>query len=86
RSETASVDEPPDIMVDSEDNDADGSTPPTNPKTKQKFPVFVWRNMSPQDRRKLREALKMQQQQELERQRMENQRRNLPKPPATPQN
>jgi serine/threonine protein kinase len=83
---TAAVDEPPDILVDTEDNNADGSTPPTNPKTKQKFPVFVWQNMSPQERRKLRQALKLQQQQELERQRIERQRRNLPKPPPTPQN
>ncbi len=84
RNETAAVDEPPDIMVDDDDND-DGSTPPTNPRTKQKFPPMVWRKMSPQDRQKLREALKIQQQQELERQKQENQRRNLPKPP-TPNN
>jgi len=84
RNETAAIDEPPDIMVEDEDNN-DGSNPPTNPRTKQKFPPFVWQKMSPQDRQKLREALKIQKQQELERQKQENQRRNLPKPP-TPNN
>ncbi len=84
RNETAAVDEPPDIMVEDDEND-DGSTSPTNPRTKQKFPPMVWRKMSPQDRQKLREALKIQQQQELERQKQENQRRNIPKPP-TPNN
>jgi serine/threonine protein kinase len=83
RSETADVDEPPDIMVD---DDEDGPPSPTKPKVKQKFPRFVWDGMSPQDRQKLREGLKIQRQQEIERQKQEMQRRNLPKPPQTPNN
>lgn len=81
----ASVNEPPDIDVDDEDNVGE---PPVNPKTKQKFPVFVWKNMSPQDRQKLREALEAQRKQkELERRRQEDiQKRNLPKPPTPPAN
>ncbi len=80
-----SVNEPPDIDVDDEDNVGE---PPVNPKTKQKFPVFVWKNMSPQDRQKLREALEVQRKQkELERRRQQDiQKRNLPKPPTPPAN
>jgi serine/threonine protein kinase len=86
RNNVVSVDEPPDIEVDADN--AEGE-PPTNPKTKQKFPVFVWRNMSPADRQKLREALEVQRkQQELERRRQQDiQKRNVPKPPVpTPYN
>jgi len=83
KKENAAIDEPPDIVID---NDEVGDMPPTNPKTKQKFPVFVWRKMSPQDRQKLREALEIQRQQiEDERKIQEKQRRNIPKPP-TPEN
>lgn len=83
KSESPAIEEPPDIVVD---NDEEGDLPPTNPKTKQKFPIFVWRKMSPQERRKLREALEIQrQQQEYERKTNESPRRNIPKPP-TPEN
>ncbi len=82
---TVAVDEPPDINVDDEDNVGE---PPVNPKTKQKFPVFVWRNMSPQDRQKLREALEVQRkQQELERRKQQDlQRRTIVRPPLPPAN
>jgi len=78
------VDEPPDIDVD--DDGADAGSAPVNPKTKQKFPIMVWRKMTPEQRRKLREAIDLQRQQEMERRRLEIQRRNLPKPPETPNN
>jgi serine/threonine protein kinase len=84
RTNAPDIDEPPDVVVDNED--ADGE-PPMNPKTKQKFPVFVWRGMTPKERQQLREALELQRkQQELERQKQKDmQRRNLPKPPTTQQ-
>ena len=86
RNTTASVDEPPEIDVDNNDPDVDGE-PPTNPRTKKRFPLQVWKNMSPEERRKLREALDMNRQLEMERRRRELQRqRNLPKPPQTPYN
>jgi serine/threonine protein kinase len=84
RNQNPAIDEPPDITVDDTDPD---NEPPTNPKTKQKFPVFVWRGMTPQERQKLREALELQRkQQEIERRKRETQRRSLPPPPQTPQN
>jgi len=79
KNEAPTVDEPPDIYVDNDEVDGE---PPVNPKTKQKFPVFVWRKMSPADRRKLRQALDLERQQEMEKRRIEIQRRNLPKPPT----
>jgi hypothetical protein len=81
------TDEPPDITVD-DDNDDDSGAPPTDPKTKRKFPVFVWRQMSPADKQKLRDALELQrQQQEIERQRRQQEmQRRIPRPPVTPQN
>ncbi|HEY8562595.1 MAG TPA: serine/threonine-protein kinase [Pyrinomonadaceae bacterium] len=82
--DAVTIDEPPDIYVDAEP-DAAGN-PPTDPKTKQKFPVMVWRKMTPEQRRKLREALDVQRLQEMERRKFEIQKRNLPKPqpPAFP--
>lgn len=82
----ASVDDPPDIEVDADDVDDSSSSgePPTNPRTKQKFPIQVWRKMSPAERRKLREALDMNRQMEMDKRRLEIQKRNLPKPPQTP--
>jgi hypothetical protein len=85
RNTTASVDEPPEINVDDDDDDDTGE-PPVNPQTRQKFPIQLWRKMTPEQRRKLRQALDMERQQEMERRRLENQRRNLPKPPQTPYN
>jgi eukaryotic-like serine/threonine-protein kinase len=82
---TVSVDEPPEINVDDDDDDNSGE-PPTDPKTKQRFPIMVWRKMTPEQRRKFRQAIDLQRQQEMERRRLENQRRNLPKPPPTPYN
>ena len=80
KDEPSLMDEPPDVYVNEED--ADGE-PPVNPQTKKKFPVFVWRNMTPEERRKLRDALEMQRkQQELERRRREMPRRTPPLPPA----
>jgi serine/threonine protein kinase len=61
KNETAAIDEPPDIPTDDGDDDED--TPPTNPKTKQKFPAFVWKKMSQQERRQLRQALELDRQQ-----------------------
>jgi serine/threonine protein kinase len=84
RYDIVTVDEPPDIDVD--DDGADAGSAPVNPKTKQKFPIMVWRKMTPEQRRKLREAIDLQRQQEMERRRLEIQRRNLPKPPETPNN
>jgi serine/threonine protein kinase len=83
REVTTAVDEPPEINVDDFDDDA--GAPPTSPKTKQKFPTMVWRKMTPEQRRKLREAIDLQRQQEMEKRRLEIERRNLPKPP-TPNN
>lgn len=80
RSQTVQVDEPPDIEVDN-DNDPDGE-PPVNPKTKQKFPMFVWRGMSPADRKKLREALETQRRVEAEKRKREMEQRQIPKPPT----
>ncbi len=80
RNQTTAADEPPDIEVDN-DNDPDGE-PPTNPKTKQKFPAFVWRGMSPADRRKLREALETQRKVEAEKRQREMEQRKVPKPPT----
>jgi len=85
KNDMASVDDPPDIEVDADSDEATGE-PPTNPRTKQKFPIQVWRKMTPQERRKLREALDMNRQLEMEkeRRRLEIQKRNVPKPPQTP--
>ena len=79
------VDEPPDIEVDMDDENSSGE-PPMNPRTRQKFPIQLWRKMTPEQRRKLREALDMQRQQEMEKRKLEMQRQNLPKPPQTPYN
>jgi serine/threonine protein kinase len=88
RNEAAQTDEPPEINVDDTDDEDDAGTPPTDPRTKQKFPDFVWRKMSPADKQKLREALELQRkQQEIERRKQQDmQRRPLPKPPVTPYN
>ncbi|MEP6900563.1 MAG: serine/threonine-protein kinase [Actinomycetota bacterium] len=70
--DTVDADEPP-------DNDP----PPTKTKNGQQIPPFVWKKMSPQERRQLRQALEIQrQQQQLEQQQRRNQpRRNQPIPP-----
>lgn len=80
RNETVQIDEPPDIEVDN-DNDPTGE-PPVNPKTKQKFPMFVWRGMSPADRKKLRDALETQRKVEAEKRQREMEKRQIPKPPT----
>jgi serine/threonine protein kinase len=85
RFDTVKVDEPPDIDVEDDDDD-DAGEAPVNPKTKQKFPMMVWRKMTPEQRRKLRQAIDLERQREMERRRLEMQRRNLPKPPPTPEN
>jgi hypothetical protein len=84
KNDTVSVDDPPDIEVDADDNDDATGEPPTNPRTKQKFPIQVWRKMTPQERRKLREALEMNRQLQMDKRQLEIQRRNMPKPPQTP--
>jgi hypothetical protein len=74
------ADEPPDIEVDNKDEN--GVISPTNPKRKEKFPLFLWRDMSPEDRQKLREGLEKQRQLEREKRQRELQRRPFPKPPT----
>lgn len=74
---TAAIDEPPDINVD---KDGDSETP-ANSRTKQRFPPFVWQKMTPEQRRKLRQALELERQQKEAEQRR---RQNLPKPPPQP--
>ncbi len=74
------TDEPPLIDVD---DDEDPSTPPTNPKTKKQFPLFIWKNMTPEQRRQLRQGLEIEKQQkELERKNQNQQ--NQQKPPKPP--
>ncbi len=82
KTKVAADDEPPDMPTDDEET-ADSSTPPTNPRTKQKFPAFVWKKMSPQERRQLREGLEIQRQQQMQEQ---QEKRNQPKPPPTQNN
>jgi serine/threonine protein kinase len=75
------VDDPPEIEVDADDEEGD---PPVNPKTKKKFPVFIWRQMTTEDRVKLREAIETQKRIEAEKRREELQRRRVPQIPLVP--
>ena len=79
RNDTVQADEPPEIEVDNKDEN--GVISPTKPRRKEKFPLFVWRDMSPEDRKKLREALEKQRQMEAEKRKREMQQRQFPKPP-----
>lgn len=91
KNDPSSMDDPPEINTDEDDNnddDEDASKPAKNPKTKQKFPAFVWRKMSPEDRQKLKEALELNRQQQEERRKQQQEERRIrnqqriPKPPT----
>lgn len=69
------------IFIDETPDVDDPSKPPKNPKNGQQIPPFVWKKMSPQERRQLRQALEIQRQQ----QEAERRRQNQPKPPKSSQ-
>jgi serine/threonine protein kinase len=75
------ADEPPEVDVDDDDDDDDASTPPKNPQRKEQIPPFVWRGMTPQQRRQLRDALKL----EKQRKEMEKRKQNQQRPPNDPE-
>ena len=62
-----------DEMVDG-DEPPDAEPPPKNPRDRNQIPPNVWKKMTPQQRRQLRQAL------EIQRQQQEQQRRNPQRP------
>lgn len=69
------------LAADDEPGETIGA-PPKNPQTGQPIPPFVWRKMSPEERRRLRQALELQRQQIERKKREEGSRRK--KPPLSP--
>ncbi len=68
-----------DEMVD-RDEPPDAEPPPKNPRDRNQIPPNVWKKMTPQQRRQLRQSLEMQRQQQ------QQQRRNPQRPQRQPDN
>ncbi|MBS1798081.1 MAG: protein kinase [Acidobacteria bacterium] len=67
-----------DVMVDEPPDEG----PPPKSRNGKEIPPFVWKKMTPQQRRQLRQALEMERQQkELERRRQDQRRPPQPQPP-----